>query len=89
MSKITKSLAEFDESDVKAMDGAIKKFDDFKKEARTGLPDYSPSFVAYTPILSLALLKSQATIEKLTRWIIALTVVLAVLAGVQVWLILR
>ena len=92
MSKLTKSLATFDENDMRAMDEALKKFADYKKASKTGLPDFSPQFGAYIPILSFALfalLKSQAAMEKLTRWIVWLTVVLAVLAGIQVWLILK
>ena len=89
MSKLANDLAQFDKNDVKAMDEARAKFDNFKKENKSGLPDYSPGFVAYTPILSFALLKSQAAMEKLTRWIIVLTVVLVVLAGIQMWLILK
>ena len=84
MSKLTKALSEFNEHDVKAIDEALRKFADYKKHS--GVPDYSPSFVAYTPILSFALLKSQAAVEKLTRVLIVLTFILAVLTAVQVWL---
>lgn len=84
MSKLTKSLSEFDGQDVKAMDEAVRKFANYKRAIPSGLPDYSPGLVAYTPILSLALLKSQATLEKLTRWLIILSCVLGVLATVQI-----
>jgi len=84
MSKLIKALSEFNEHDVKAMDEALRKFADYKKHS--GVPDYSPNFVAYTPVLSFALLKSQAAVEKLTRVLIALTFVLAAFTAVQVWL---
>jgi hypothetical protein len=83
MSKLTKVLSEFNEHDVKAMDEALRKFANYKKHS--GVPDFSPNFVAYTPVLSFALLKSQAAVEKLTRVLIVLTFILAVLTVVQVW----
>jgi len=46
----------------------------------SGLPDYSPGYVAYFPVLALAFLKSQQAIARLTWALIGLTVVLAVLA---------
>ena len=84
MSIITKELSEFTENDIEALDNALRKFADYKKQKSTGLPDFSTNFVAYTPVLSFALLKSQAAIEKLTRMVIFLTVVLVVLAIVQI-----
>jgi hypothetical protein len=91
MSTFTKALSEFNEHDVKAMDEALRKFANYKKDS--GLPDYSPGFVAYTPILSFALLKSQAAVEKVTRRLTTLTWVLAVFAAVQVglmvWLVIH
>ncbi|HUU62502.1 MAG TPA: hypothetical protein VMX96_01050 [Dehalococcoidia bacterium] len=91
MSIFTRVLSEFDENDVKALDEALRKFANYKKHS--GLPDYSPGFVAYTPILSFALLKSQAAVEKLTSVLIVLTSVLAVLAfaqiGLMVWLVIH
>ena len=91
MSKLTKALSEFNEHDVKAMDEALRKFADYKKHS--GVPDSSPNFVAYTPVLSFALLKSQAAVEKLTRSLNALTCVLALLTAVQVgltiWLVIH
>lgn len=90
MSILTKALSEFDENDVEALDNALRKFADYKKQRPSGLPDYSPGFVAYTPVMSFALLKSQAAVEKLTRRIIILTYVLATLAVAQIvtgWLV--
>jgi len=45
----------------------------------SGLPDYSSGYVAYFPVLALALLKSQQAIGKLTRWLLGLTGVLVFL----------
>jgi hypothetical protein len=90
MSILTKALSEFDENDVEALDNALRKFADYKKQRPSGLPDYSPGFVAYMPVMSFALLKSQAAVEKLTRRIIILSCVLAALAVAQIvtgWLV--
>ena len=55
----------------------------------SGLPDYSPSYVAYTPVLALVLLKAQKRLEKLT-WVLAvLTFILAILAGISIWAIVH
>lgn len=42
----------------------------------SGLPDYSANYVAYFPVVALALLKSQQAVGRLTRWLIGFTVVL-------------
>jgi hypothetical protein len=81
MSKFTKGLSEFNEHDVQAMDEALNKFFECKKPA---VGEHSPQLWSYTPVLSFALLKSQAAVEKLTRVLIALTCVLAGLAIIQV-----
>ena len=47
----------------------------------SGLPDYSPGYVAYFPVLALALLKSQRAIQTLTWVLVGLTAVLAILTG--------
>jgi len=86
MSILTKVLGEFDEDDVRAMDEALRKFADYKKD--TGLPDYSPGFVAYTPILSFALLRSQSVIEKLTLILCILTCFLGLFASAQIGLMI-
>ena len=84
MSTLTQALSEFDDTDVEAMDNALRKFAEYKKQRSSGLPDYSPNFVAYTPVMSFGLLKSQAAVEKLTRRLIILTWVLAILAVAQI-----
>lgn len=63
MSMLTKALNEFDERDVEALDNALRKFASYKKQRPSGLPDFSPEFVAYTPVMSFALLKSQAAVD--------------------------
>ena len=47
----------------------------------SGLPDYSASYVAYFPVLALALLKSQRAVQALTWVLVGLTAVLAVLTA--------
>jgi len=82
MSKLIKALSEFNEHDVQAIDKALQKFFECKKDS--GVGEHSPQLWAYTPVLSFALLKSQAAVEKLTRVLITLTYVLASLAIIQV-----
>ena len=78
MSKFAKKLSEFDKDDVKALDEAAEKFSNYEKDS--GLP----ALRAYSHILIFALLRSQAAIDKLTRVLIALTIILAVLGLTQV-----
>ena len=82
---IKKMLAEFSEEDVKALDEALRRFADYKRTS--GLPDYSPNFVAYTPVLAFAFLKAHSALEGLTRVLIFLTAVLALLAVIQIGLL--
>ena len=51
----------------------------------SGLPDYSASYVAYFPVLALALLKSQQAVGRLTRWLVGFTVVLVSLTIVLIY----
>jgi len=85
MSKLARTMRglKFDADDARAMDEEIRKLDAYAM--RTEFP--APALLDYTPILSLALLKSQATLEKLTWCLIGLSCVLAVFAVVQVLLI--
>ena len=50
----------------------------------SGLPDYSASYVAYFPVLALAVLKSQKAVQTLTWVLVGLTAVLAILTGVLI-----
>lgn len=81
MSILSKKLTQFDEEDVKLLGEMLSKFDTLKRERGGDLPDYSPDYVAYFPVLALALLKSQKTIQTLTWVLVALTAVLAILTG--------
>lgn len=73
---------EIQEEDIDVLDQALKKISDYKKKMRRGIPDYSPSYVAYLVPLSLALLKSESTLSKLT-------IILAILAAANILLLLR
>lgn len=77
MTILTKKLTEFDKEDVKLLDEMLRKFHEYKKGS--GLPDYSSSYIAYFPVLALALLKSQDRLEKLTLVLVGLTIILAIL----------
>ncbi len=72
----------FDEKDVKRLDEMLSKFAAYKKGS--GLPDYSPNYVAYFPVAALALLKSQRSITRLTKALVGLTVLLAIIAGFSI-----
>ena len=50
----------------------------------SGLPDYSANYVAYFPVLTLALLKAQKGITRLTWTLIGLTIILAILTGFSI-----
>lgn len=75
-------LARFDLEDVKELDAALKRFADYK--GSSGTRDWSANFVAYTPVLAFALLKTESVLQRQTWVLIALTFVLAVLAVVQI-----
>lgn len=81
MSILSKKLTDFDEEDVKLLDEMLSKFAAYK---RSGLPDYSANYVAYFPVLTLALLKAQKGITRLTWTLIGLTVILAILTGFSI-----
>ena len=82
---LKRMLAQFDLEDVKELDAALKRFVDYK--GSSGLPDWSPNFVAYTPVLVFALLKTQSVLQVQTWAVVVLTLVLAVLAAVQIGLL--
>jgi hypothetical protein len=75
MGVIDKKVSLFNKEDVQLLDSMLKKFHDLK--GTTGLPDYSPGYVAYLPVLIFALLFSRKRIERLTFALFVLTVVLA------------
>ncbi len=62
--------------DIEALDTALKKIAEYKKHS--GMPDYSSSWVAYVLPLTLALIKSDKTLNRLTWVLIALTLVLVI-----------
>lgn len=80
----SKKLGKFDKDDVELLDGMLCKFATFKQEMGTGLPDYSTNYIAYFPVLALALLQSQRAVQRLTWVLVGLTAVLAILTGVLI-----
>jgi hypothetical protein len=78
MSLLSKKYLSFDKDDVKLMQTMMKQFHDM--HSSTGMPDYSSMYAGYLPIFAIALLASQESVEKLTKILIFLTVVLALLA---------
>lgn len=62
--------------DIEVLDSALKKIAEYKKHS--GMPDYSSSWIAYVLPLTLALIKSDKTLRRLTWALIALTLVLII-----------
>jgi len=60
--------------EIKALDEAMKQIAEYKKHS--GMPDYSKNWVAYVLPLTLALLKSEKTLNRLTWILIVLTIAL-------------
>jgi hypothetical protein len=74
---LNKRYQRFDKDDVRLMIDMMKKFHELHGE--TGMPDYSNTYVAYLPVFAIALLASQESVERLTKVLIAFTVVISVL----------
>ena len=62
--------------DIEVLDSAIKKIAEYKKHS--GMPDYSSNWVVYVLPLTLALLKSDKTLHRLTWALTLLTIVLVI-----------
>ena len=76
---LTRKDVEFSREETLLMDEALANFE--KSRRSKDLPDYSPGYSAYIPVLALALLKAQKRLEYLTWALIILTALLAVLTG--------
>ena len=76
-SMLGKELLEFSKEDVRLMQQMLARFHEFHEG--TGLPDWSESYAAYLPVFAISMLASQKRMEKLTRVLIGLTLVLLVL----------
>jgi len=83
MAILSKKLLNFDKKDVDIMNEMLLKFIEYKKGC--GMPDFSTNLIGYFPVLTLALLKSQMAIEKLTLVLLILTVVLAVISVIAIF----
>lgn len=83
-------LLDFDRDDVKMMQAMLKQFNDLHQG--TGMPDFSENYGGYLPVLTLALLSSQKSIDKLTQKMLLLTLLIAfftiVLSALTVFLII-
>jgi hypothetical protein len=67
------------EEDMKVLDDALKQIAKYKEHS--GMPDFSQSWVAYVLPLTLALLKSDKTLHRLT-WLLAFLTVVLVMENV-------
>jgi len=82
---LSKKLTHFDKEDVELLDEMLNRFATLKGETKLGKTSWwSPDNVAYFPVLALALLKSQKTVQTLTWALVGLTAVLAILTGVLI-----
>ncbi len=86
MPLLNKNYLRFDKEDVKLMQTMMKQFNDLHQG--TGMPDYSDSYVGYLPVLTIALLASQESIDKLTKELVWLTRVIAFFTVVLITLTL-
>ena len=71
---------------INEMDKILKTISERKK---SGFPDYSTSYVTYLVPLTLVLLKSQDRLEKLTKWLMGTTILLGVIAIIQIIVMVR
>lgn len=79
MSTLDKRHLEFDRDDVQLMSDTLEKFD--KLHPKTGGPSWGDRYVTYLPVYALAMLKSQQSVERLTKVLIVLTAVLLLLTA--------
>ncbi len=62
----------------------MKQFGDWRKKNHFGTADYTSDRVFLAP-LTLYLIKSQEKSEKLTKILIVLTIILAILTGISIY----
>jgi hypothetical protein len=82
LDEMLSKFAAYKRGDVTSDGGQGRVVEEYRVPTKgSGLPDYSASYVAYFPILAVALLKSQRAVQTLTWVLVGLTAVLAVLTG--------
>ena len=81
MSAATRGVLDFDKEDIDRLDEALKRF--WELRGNRGYPDFSPGPELYAPILNFVFLRTQDRLDKLTWGIVSLTIVLVVLACLQ------
>lgn len=72
-----KEILEFNEKDLEQLHNWIKKWDEWRREKKVGLPDYTRDTIYLLP-LTIALLKSEHRLSKSTDVLIILTIILAI-----------
>jgi len=82
MALLNNKYMQFDENDFQIMENMLKKFRGFRTEA--GRPENAPNYVEYLPVFAIALLASQEAVDKLTKRLLCLTWIIAILTGVMV-----
>jgi hypothetical protein len=81
----------FNKDDVEMMKNMMVQF--MKFHGGAALPDYSVNYAGYLPVFAIALLSSQESVDRLTKRLTWLTVILVVLtmslAGLTLMLVLK
>ncbi|HEC96077.1 MAG TPA: hypothetical protein ENI59_00170 [Euryarchaeota archaeon] len=78
---------EIDPKDWEEINNYLKEWDEWRKKRHVGRPDFTSDAIYLVPF-TIALIKSQERIEKLTWALVVLTVVLFFLGVIQVFLYL-
>jgi len=82
------SKIEFNSRDWEEIHEYLKKWDEWRKERKIGRPDFTSDMIYLVP-LALALMKSQEKMEELTRILLLLTFVLALLGIIQLIFVIK
>jgi len=70
-------IPKFSEKDLEQIHSYLAEWDKWRKEKKVGLPDYTRDTIHLLP-LTIALLKSESTLSRLTLILIILTIILAI-----------
>lgn len=74
----------FDQSDVDQVNEWLVKWDEYRQKKPFGHPDWTSDAIYLLP-LTISLFKSEETLQKITRWLIVLTVVLVFETAILIW----
>jgi len=78
----------FDPKDWEEIHNYLKEWDGWRRKKKVGRPDFTTDAIYIVP-LTIALIKSQETTEKLTKILTLLTVIMITLIIIQIFLMLQ